>query len=352
MAFGGVTGRLSANPAAWLGDGRAYRTTASAILQALPIVRLRRSALLAASLAGYTIAAYVAFRYVFLDNVIFDPRASDVGKVFTAAGEAFRSGRPVYSFDGEPFFYAPPIVLLFALLSLLPFPVCFGLVLAANFAGLRYLAGSWRAVGYAFWLLPVAIVPWAGTVDLAMAAAIVLAIRRRSVVLPVLFGMMKFSPLLALDPGRWRRTLVVIGLAGVATLPVVWLWPEWLVQLARGATQPFGLMVPIPFAARLPIGLLLVLSRRPALRALGAVIATPAFYLHTFALLLAPIALLRPGATVVETTTVPVRWSSRSFGRRSPSPGRQGVVLSQGALALGGSSGAPGGSSQSIYRGC
>jgi hypothetical protein len=53
---------------------------------------------------------------------------------------------------------------------------------------------------------------------------------------------------------------------------------------------------PVPFAVRLPVGLLLVLSRRPVPRALGAVIATPAFCLHTFALLLTPLVLLRPDA--------------------------------------------------------
>jgi len=169
-------------------------------------------------------------------------------------------------------------------------------VLVANFAALRYLAGSWRGVGYTFWLIPVAIVPWAGTVDLPMAAAMVLAIRRGSVALPVLFGFMKFSPLLAIDMGRWRRAIGTIALACLATLPFAWLWPEWVGQIGRALTQPFGIVIPVPFAVRLPVGLLLVLSRRPVPRALGAVIATPAFYLHTFALLLAPLALLRPDA--------------------------------------------------------
>jgi len=297
MVFDGVArGARSAVRAATVRCSAALKATTTRVPAGLIPARLRRSALLAASLSGYTIAMYVAIRYISIDHVLVDPAGSDVGKVFAAAGEAFRAGRPVYSFEGEPFFYAPPIVLLFALLSLLPYPVFFGLVLAANFAGLRYLAGSWRGVGYTFWLIPVAIVPWAGTVDLAMAAAIVLAIRRGSVALPVLFGFMKFSPLLAIDMARWRRALGTIALACLATLPFAWLWPEWIGQIGRALTQPFGIVVPVPFAVRLPLGLLLVLSRRPVPRALGAVIATPAFYLHSFALFLAPIALLVPSA--------------------------------------------------------
>jgi hypothetical protein len=248
-------------------------------------------ALLAISLGGYAWAAIVASNF-YTNGGLLDPSGSDVGRVFVAAGEAFRAGRPVYTFGGEPFFYAPPVVLALALFSLLPYPVCFWMVVSANFAALRYLAGSWRGVGYTFWIVPfVPFLPWAGTLDLPMAAVIVLAIRRGYVALPVFFGLMKFSPLLAIDPGRWRRTALVIALGCLVTLPFLWLWEEWFAQLGRAATEPVGPLIPIPFALRLSVGLLFVATRRPVFRAAGAAIATPAFYWHSLVLLLAPLAL-------------------------------------------------------------
>jgi hypothetical protein len=65
---------------------------------------------------------------------------------------------------------------------------------------------------------------------------------------------------------------------------------------SSAAVKPIGIVVRVPITVRLPVALLLVLSRRPEPRALGAVIATPAFSLHTFALLLAPLSLLKPDA--------------------------------------------------------
>ena len=247
--------------------------------------------LLAISLGGYAWAAIVAGNF-YTNGGLLDPSGSDVGRVFVAAGEAFRAGRPVYTFGGEPFFYAPPVVVAFALFSLLPYPVCFWTVVGANFAALRYLAGSWRGVGYTFWIVPfVPFLPWAGTLDLPMAAVIVLAIRQGHVALPVFFGFMKFSPLLAIDPGRWRRTVLLVALGCLVTLPFFSLWQDWFAQLGRAVAEPVGPLIPVPFALRLSVGLLFVATRRPVFRAAGAAIATPAFYWHSLVLLLAPLAL-------------------------------------------------------------
>jgi hypothetical protein len=272
-------------------------------------------ALLAVSISGYAWAAIVANAF-FVNGGLLDPSGSDVGRIFVAAGEAFRAGRPVYTFNGEPFFYAPPVVLACALFSLLPYPVCFWTVVGANVAALRYIAGSWQGVGYTFWIVPfVPFLPWAGTLDLPMAAVIMLAIRRGYVVLPVFFGFMKFSPLLAIDPGRWRRTVLVIALGCLTTLPFLSLWQDWFVQLGRAVTEPVGPLIPVSFALRLPIGLLFVATRRPVFRAAGAAIATPAFYWHSLVLLLAPLALFR------QTAGQPRRFGlGRSDGDRSELP--------------------------------
>jgi hypothetical protein len=270
------------------------------------VAATRRIAFLAVSLGGYAIAAAVAIGFI-SGGVLVDRSHSDVGNLFMGAGQAFRDGRTIYSYEGEPFFYAPPIVLLFALFSYLPYLVCYGLVFAANVASLRYLAGSWRAVGYTFLFVPIAFLPWLGTLDLPMAAALVLAIRSGNVALPVLFGFMKFSPLLAIDPKRWRRAVAMIAFGLAVTLPALWLWQEWFAQLGRALSQPVGPLIPIPFLIRLPIGLGLVATRRPVLRAAGAVIVTPALYWHSLSLFLAPLALLRLGPQPPEVGGGPPR---------------------------------------------
>ncbi len=266
-------------------------------------VLVRRLLFIALSLIGYGFAAIVGSWFVGTGRLL-DPAGSDVGAVLVAAGEAFRAGRPVYSTTGMAFFYAPPIVLILAAFSLLPYAVCVGIVLAANAAALRFLAGSWQRVGYTFWFLPIAFLPWLGTLDLPMAAVIVLTVQRGYVALPVLFGFMKFGPLLAVDLAKWRRAAAIVALSCAVTLPVAWLWPQWITQLSWEAVKPVGPIVPIPFAIRLPVALMLVMSRRPVLRAIGAVVATPAFYWHSFALLLAPIAVWRGAAARSETRSL------------------------------------------------
>lgn len=286
-----VRGALSRFGGAGVGETSAGETHPATDRTPPSHATAKTMALLAVSVGGYAWAAIVASKF-FTNGGLLDPSGSDVGRIFVAAGEAFRAGRPVYTFDGEPFFYAPPVVLACALFSLLPYPVCFWTVVGANVAALRYIAGSWRGVGYTFWIVPfVAFLPWAGTLDLPMAAVIILAIRRGYVVLPVFFGFMKFSPLLAIDPGRWRRTVLVVALGCLTTLPFLSLWQDWFAQLGRAATEPVGPLIPISFALRLPIGLLFVATRRPVFRAAGAAIATPAFYWHSLVLLLAPLAL-------------------------------------------------------------
>jgi hypothetical protein len=294
MAYGGTATGL-ASVAAWVVDLRPLAGRRSSGRTRLDIATVRSLAFLAVSVGGYAIAATVAIGFLRAGSLV-DPRASDVGSVFVAAGHAFRNGAAVYSYSAEPFFYAPPIVLACALFSYLPYPVCYALIVGANIAALRYLAGSWQAIGYTFLFIPLAFLPWAGTLDLPMAAVFVLAIRKGHVALPVFLGFMKFSPLLAIDPGLWRRSALMIGLGVLATLPAVWLWQEWFAQMGRAFGQPFGPLIPIPFLLRLPVGLALVATRRPVLRAAGAVILTPALYWHSLSLLLAPIALMRPSA--------------------------------------------------------
>jgi len=67
------------------------------------------------------------------------------------------------------------------------------------------------------------------------------------------------------------------------TLPVLFLWPDWIAALAsanRDATQR------LPVFVRLPVGLICLGYRRPWSVAAGAALLTPAFYFHSLVLLL------------------------------------------------------------------
>jgi hypothetical protein len=214
--------------------------------------------------------------------------------MYAAVGRAFWTGADVYGLGvaSQPFLYSPPWAALFGL-----FPSAAAIylaILAGNLAALRYLAGSWLAVGYFAWF---PIVPWElawGNINIMMAAAIVAGVRGGGA-LPMVFGLAKWSPLLSLSPKAWRGAVVVLGLALVITLPRLDAWPAWMARLLWMTDHPLGPLVPVPLAIRVALALGLVALRRPWSRALAAVVATPAFYVASFVLLLAPICVwLRP----------------------------------------------------------
>ena len=208
--------------------------------------------------------------------------------MYAAVGRAFWTGADVYSLgvSSQPFLYSPPWAAVF---GLFPSAVAVYLaILAANLVALRYLAGSWLAVGYLAWF---PIVPWElawGNINIMMAAAIVAGVRG-SGALPMAFGLAKWSPLLSLSPKAWRGAAAVLGLALVITLPRLDTWPAWMARLLWMNDHPLGPLVPVPLAIRVAIALGLLALRRPWSRALAAVVATPAFYVASFVLLIAPI---------------------------------------------------------------
>lgn len=208
---------------------------------------------------------------------------------YMGAGEAFRLGEPIYFgriTEQGVFLYSPVWAILFAPISLLP-PLPVHIALAAvDLLCLRYLARSWRAVG---WLLLIPVVPFSitsGNIDLLIAAAVVLAWRTTAGPLTLLASA-KVAPAFALPLARWREAAALTGLMIVLTLPWAGLWLEWLAFLADQPTR-IGLMLPIPWWARLPIAALLLIPRRPWTSALAVAIAAPGFYWTTTVLFLAP----------------------------------------------------------------
>jgi hypothetical protein len=144
-----------------------------------------------------------------------------------------------------------------------------------------------------------------GNVDLLVAATILASLRNvpGSGFATALFAAAKLSPAatLVLASRRiWREAMVGAAVLVAITLPVLFLWPDWIAALAsanRDATQLFPLFV------RLPVGLICLGYRRPWSVAAGAALLTPAFYFHSLVLLL-------PAARL--------GWTDRSANRLAP----------------------------------
>jgi hypothetical protein len=176
-------------------------------------------------------------------------------------------------------YYAPPIIVAFGALAFLPGTLAWIALCALDLAGLRYVAGSWRAAG--LWgLIPLTGFELAGgNPNFAIVAAILLAARGSAGPL-ALAALVKLGPVFAL-PRRGIETfgiwlLVALGL----TLPWLALWPEWITFLLAA---PVGGAWPVivPLIVRIPIGAVLLATRRDGTRMLAACLLTPGFYIVT-----------------------------------------------------------------------
>ena len=248
---------------------------------------------LACSLGGYSIFVFMVGWAI--SAGIFVPGhllSGDVRDVYDAAGDALRNGQPVYTYAYPPYFYAPPMTVLFGAVSWLPVAVTYGVVTVLNVAALRYVAGSWRRLGYLLWIIPIPFELALGNINLLLAAAMVAAVRSDRTALPAILTFAKFSPVLAVNPLLWRSFALWILLGICITMPWWWLWPQWFEQMQRAWQSPVGNLLPIPLLLRLSVALVLVATRTRMGRVTGAVIAIPAFYWLTIVMLVAPISIL------------------------------------------------------------
>lgn len=227
----------------------------------------------------------------------------DIQDAFLAAGHALRDGISPYYLPGSPvpFFYAPPWAVLFAGLSFLPAPAVYAVIVAAEIAALRYMAGGWRRFCLLLWfpLLPFEI--FGGAINLIIAASFVAAIRGQGW-LATVGSLAKLSTVLAVDPRTWRRYLLPVVAALILTLPWLSLWGAWVQSLLTALTMPtIGPDIPVPFAVRLTMALGLVATRRPWAIALGAALATPAFHYVSVVLFIAPLTIAWPTASATRS---------------------------------------------------
>src|SRR5438445_1388656 len=206
------------------------------------------------------------------------------------AGVHLREGLPVYSGVVGTFLsmvYAPPLVVLYAPLSLLPLEVVAAVQFLAQILALRYVMGSWRNAGLVAWLPIVPRELVTGNIDLLMAAAIYAGVRgvRGSGAAVAVVALAKFSPVLALTGSRreWKAFALAAALLVAITLPWPFLWPQWATIMVASTSAPLDA---VPLLPRLPIVALLLVFRRPWSIAAAAALATPAFYFHSGVLLL------------------------------------------------------------------
>jgi hypothetical protein len=218
------------------------------------------------------------------------------------AGRHLIDGEPVY---GRPvgtllsFIFAPPWAVIYAPVSRVPYEVVAAAEFIFQVAALRYIAGSWRNAGLIAWLPIVPRELLTGNFDLIMAAAIYATctgVRYAGAAL-ALFTFAKFSPVLALfaQPREWSSFAAASVVLVAITLPWLFLWPEWGSNLVVSATVPLD---SIPILYRVPVVLILLALRRPWSIAAAAGLAAPAFYIHSWVLLLPALrlALGTPGA--------------------------------------------------------
>jgi hypothetical protein len=203
------------------------------------------------------------------------------------AGRHILEAAPVYAASGPflAFLYGPPWAILWAPISVLPIDLVVAGLLVLQILALRYIVGSWLAVGLVAWLPFVPRELATGNVDFLMASAILAGIRGAG--WPVsLFAFAKFSPALVMigaSQRQWREAFIA-GLVLVAiTLPWWYLWLDWAQMLLA---NPQGGDSVIPLIVRLPLVAALVAIRRPWALAAGAALLTPAFHEHSLVLLL------------------------------------------------------------------
>lgn len=204
--------------------------------------------------------------------------------------------------DQDAFLYSPAVALLFAPFSALPYEVFYGLLAAVNLGALVWLVG-WELAAVLLFVPFVSNEIARGNIHLLLAAAIVLGMRRPAAWAWVLLT--KVTPGVGLLwfalQRRWRSLAVALGVTALVAAGtfvfVPGLWVRWIEMLAGNAGSTRPSLFEIPVIPRMVIAAgLLVLGAwrgRPAIVPVAAMIALPAIWVNSLAMLVAVIPLWR-----------------------------------------------------------
>lgn len=263
---------------------------------------------------GLALAAWVLLTF-------WSQAGHDALAYWLAGGSVLAGESPYSGTYGEigVFRYAPPLAVVAAAGSLLPFGAFQLVLLGVNVAALRYVAGSWRVAGL------VLLYPWSvnellsGNINFPIAAALYASFRSTTAPL-ALAGLAKLSTFLVVPQlarsGRDLRPLIIAAAISAAiTIPFLQLWPEWVSSLSGAET--LGGALPIPLGSRLVAAAALLglawYRRREWMAALGAAIAVPVLWPSALVIFLAPIRLFveqagaRPRAGTERPAAIDVR---------------------------------------------
>lgn len=206
--------------------------------------------------------------------------------------------------DQDAFLYSPVVAWLFLPFSWLPYEVFYAALAAVNLAVLVWLLGPGLAA-LSLFLLPVSNEVARGNVHLLLAAAIVVGFRYPAAWAWVLLtkvtpgvGMLWFA-----FRREWRALAWALGVTAalvfVSFLLAPQLWLRWFGMLAGNVetTRPSVLEIPvlprlIGAAALVAVG---AWRDRPAIVPVAAMLALPAIWVNSLAMLVAVVPLWRAG---------------------------------------------------------
>jgi hypothetical protein len=204
--------------------------------------------------------------------------------------------------DQDAFLYSPVVAALFAPFSLLPYEVFYGILAAVNLAALVWLLG-WELAAVSLFAVPVSNEIARGNIHLLLAAAIVVGFRRPAAWAWVLLT--KVTPGIGLAwfafRREWRQLFVALGVTGVVVAAsfviAPGLWTGWIGMLAENAESTRPSLFQVPVLPRLLAATVLLglgaWRERPAIVPVAAMLALPAIWVNSLAMLVAVIPLWR-----------------------------------------------------------
>jgi hypothetical protein len=204
--------------------------------------------------------------------------------------------------DQGAFLYSPLIAWLFLPFSWIPYEVFYAILAAVNLGALVWLLGP-ELAAISLLLQPVSNEVARGNIHLLMAVAIVAGFRYPGAWAWILLT--KVTPAIGLlwfaFRRQWRHLAVAlgwtVGLVAISFVAAHDLWIRWVTMLLGNVESTRPSVLEIPVLPRLAIAVLLLAlgawRNRPAIVPIAALLALPAVWTNSLAMLVAVIPLLR-----------------------------------------------------------
>ncbi|HEV7200186.1 MAG TPA: glycosyltransferase family 87 protein [Candidatus Limnocylindria bacterium] len=208
--------------------------------------------------------------------------------------------------DQDAFLYSPVVAYLFLPFSALPYEVFYAILAAVNLAALVWILRP-ELAALSLFLVPVSNEVARGNIHILIAAAIVLGFHY--------YGSWAWVILTKVTPGigvlwfgvrrEWRSLAIALGVTGaivaVSVVLTPGLWLRWLDVLTASVEITRPSVIEIPVLPRLAVAavLIAIAARRSwfALVPVACMLALPAIWVNSLAMLVAVVPLLRYSTT-------------------------------------------------------